>query len=144
MMYQDELLQGPFFMLATRTLQICAGHVTGTEAAIYAMRAIFACDTTDTVLLVDASNVFNQANRQSALHNILILFPSFATILKITYYRVPIRLCITGEGKISSMEGTTQGDPLAMAMYTLVVTPYFVLYVSLRLSARHFSGVVCW
>ena len=108
--------------LAAGALQTCAGHDAGAEAAIHAMRDIFADNNTDAVLLVDASNAFNQVNRQCALHNISILCPSFATILKNTY-GVPIRLFITGEGEIASTEGTTQGDPLAMAMYALAVTP---------------------
>ena len=28
-----------------------------------------------------------------------------------------------GEGEVVTTEGTTQGDPLAMAMYALAVTP---------------------
>ena len=85
--------------LAAGALQTCAGHDAGAEAAIHAMREIFARENTDAVLLVDASNAFNQVNHQSALHNISILCPSFATILKNTY-GVPIRLFITGEGEI--------------------------------------------
>ena len=70
------------------------------------------------VLLVDANDAFDRINRQAALHNINIICPSFSTILHNTY-GMPIRLFITGEGELSSTEGTTQGDPLAMAMYML-------------------------
>ena len=41
----------------------------------------------------------------------------------INTYRAPVRLFITGSGKISSTKGTTQGDRLAMAMYALAITP---------------------
>ena len=71
--------------LAAGALQTCAGHDAGAEAAIHAMRDIYARENTDAVLLVDASNAFNQVNCQSALHNISILCPSFATILQNTY-----------------------------------------------------------
>ena len=108
--------------LAASALQTCADHDAGVEATIHAMKEIFSGGNTDAVLLVDASNAFNQVNCQSAQHNISILCPSFATILKNTY-GVPIKLFITGEGEIASKEGTTQGDPLAMAMYALAVTP---------------------
>ena len=85
------------------------------------MSTIFKDEDTDAVLLVDATNAFNQLNRQAALHNISVLCPSFSTILRNTY-GTPIRLFVTGEGEISSTEGTT-GDPLAMGMYAVAITP---------------------
>jgi len=107
--------------LGTGALQTSAGPDAGVEAVIHAMKDIFSHDNTDAVLLVGASNAFNQVNRQSARYNISILFPSFATILK-NAYGVPIRLFITSEGEIPSTQGTTQGDLLAMVMYALAVT----------------------
>ena len=68
------------------------------------------------------------------LHNISVLCPSFSTILRNTY-GTPIRLFVTSEGKLASTEETTQGDPLAMAMYALAITP---LINSLR---RHHPDV---
>ena len=47
---------------------------------------------------------------------------AISTILSNTY-QVPVKLFITGEGEIASSERTTQGDPLAMAMYALARRP---------------------
>ena len=103
-------------------LQVSTGLKGGAEAAIHSMKMIFEQDNTDAVILVDAENAFNRLNRQVALHNIRFLCPPFATVL-INTYRKPSRLFIHGGGEISSMEGTTQGDTLAMAFYGISVTP---------------------
>ena len=68
-------------------------------------------------VLVDASKAFNSLNRQVALPN-----PSIATIL-INCYRSDIPLYINGETLVSA-EGTTLGDPLAIALYALGVLPH--------------------
>ncbi len=60
-------------------------------------------------------------NRMVALHNIRRISPSIATIL-INLYRSPTELFVDGD-VILSQEGTTQGDPLAMAMYGLATIP---------------------
>lgn len=73
-------------MLAVGSLQLCAGHDTGCEAAIHAMRKIFDEEDTERVLLVDANNAFNSMNRAVALHNIQVLCPSLAPII-INIYR---------------------------------------------------------
>ena len=72
-------------------------------------------------LLVDARNAFNCLNRKTALHNIQQLCPSIATYL-ITTYRRNAMLFVGGDVMLS-MEGTTQGDPLAMAMYAVAIRP---------------------
>ena len=67
-------------------------------------------------------NAFNSVNHQAALHNISILCPALPTILHDTY-GAPTRLFVTGQGEISSSEGTTHGDYLAMSMYALAMLP---------------------
>ena len=70
---------GNDIQLAVGALQTCAGHKAGSEAAVHAMSASFKDEDTNAVLLVDATNAFNQLNRQAALHNISVLCPSFST-----------------------------------------------------------------
>ena len=101
--------------------QLCAGQDAGNEAAVHAMRAIYDDPSTEAVLLVDASNAFNNLNRQVALRNIQTLCPSLATVL-INTYREDVPLFIDNHC-IYSSKGTEQGDPLAMAMYSIGVTP---------------------
>ena len=71
--------------------------------------------------LMPPTDGFNCLNRQSALHNIRILCPSFFTVLCKTYRR-NAKLFIDGE-YVLSQEGTTQGDPPAMGMYAQGILP---------------------
>ena len=107
---------------ASGSLQVCAGLRSGSEAAVHAMYSIFEEEETDAVLLIDASNAFNALNRAAALHNIRVLCPPLATYA-INTYRQPARLFITGGSELKSAEGTTQGDPLAMAIYAISLQP---------------------
>ncbi len=63
----------------------------------------------------------NSLNRQTALRNVKALCPPLATIL-INTYRTNTNLFVDGES-ILSREGTTQGDPLGMAMYAIATAP---------------------
>ena len=107
---------------ASGSLQLCAGQKSGSEAAIHVMHKIVEADDTDAVLLIDASNAFKALNRAAALHNIRVLCPVIA-VYAINTYRHPARLFITGGKEITSAEGTTQGDPLAIALYALSIQP---------------------
>ena len=111
-MLRDEVQE------AAGPLQVATGLNAGAEAAIHAMRTIFAQDSTEAVILVDASNAFNSLNRRVALHNIQITCPPFSTIM-INTYRQPSRMIVLGASDIFSAEGTTQGDNLAMPFYAL-------------------------
>ena len=50
------------------------------------------------------------------------LCPALSMVLHNTY-GAPTRLFVTGQGEISSREGTTQGNHLAMSMYVLAMVP---------------------
>ena len=106
---------------AVGPLQVCAGHLAGCEAAVRAMHQVFQSPSTEAVILVDACNAFNSLNRENALRNIPHLCPPLARIL-VNTYRDDIQLFIDGN-TLLSQEGTTQGDPLAMAMYAVAITP---------------------
>ena len=104
-MFKEEIKE------AVGPLQVCAGHTR-------AMNQVFNEEGADGVLLIDATNAFNLMNRAVAMHNIRITCKEIALYI-INTYRSPSRLFISGGGEISSQEGTTQGDPLAMPWYAI-------------------------
>ena len=103
-------------------LQLCAGLPGGVEAGIHSMRQIFDDDDTHGLIQVDANNAFNSINRQVLLHNIKFICPEIAIFVRNCYIR-PARLFVTGGVEISSEEGSTQGDPVAMPLYAVGITP---------------------
>ena len=96
--------------------------VAGCEAAIHGMVDIWNDFNTEGVLQVDASNAFNSINLALLLHNVKIICPEMATFIINIYYKLA-RLFVIGGKEISSQEGTTQGDPIAMAVYALALGP---------------------
>ena len=106
---------------AVGSLQLCAGQDAGCEAAVHAMSKIFDNEDTEAVIMVDASNAFNRLNRKATLLNCDTLCPSLTHIL-INTYRCNSHLFVDGQ-YLLSREGTTQGDPLAMAMYAIGIHP---------------------
>ena len=89
------------------------------------------------MLLVDASNAFNSLNRAAALYNIRTVCPAVATFA-INTYRGSARLFVTGGKELVSAEGTTQGDPLAMCLYTLSLQPLISLLQAISQAKQ------CW
>ena len=97
---------------------------------IHAMSQVFVEEGTDGILLMDASNAFNQMNRSVALHNIQITCKEMSLYI-INTYRSPSRLFVCGGGDILSQEGMTQGDLLAMPWYSINTS---IMIQSLRTS----------
>ena len=126
---------------AVGSLQLCAGQAGGCDAAIHAMRTIYEDDATDAVLLIDAANAFNSMNRQSMLLNIGRLCPIVYTYA-FNCYATHARLFVTGGQELKSREGTTQGDPPAMAFYALGLLPFTTMIAqSSQPSTQHHSQV---
>ena len=107
---------------AIGSLQVCTGLRSGSEAAVHLMYFRFEEEETDAVLLIDSSNASSASNRVAALHNIRVLCRPIATYA-INTCRQPARLFITGGNELRSAEGTTQGDPLTMAIYAIGPPP---------------------
>ena len=108
---------------AAGTLQTCSGIEAGIEGAIHAMRETFEVETSEGMLLVDATNAFNNLNREAALHNVRQVCPPFSQFLN-NCYQSKTRLFISGSKEfIWSEEGATQGDPVAMDMYAVATSP---------------------
>ena len=106
---------------AVGSIQLCAGQLAGCEAAVHAMKSIFAEEDTEAMILVDATNAFNNLNWQVTLLNCEAICPAISPILINTYHS---NSCLFVDGQcILSKEGTTQGDPLAMAMYAIGTRP---------------------
>ena len=112
----------PDILNATGYKQLCAGQEAGCEIAVHAVKDIYESNETDGFIQIDASNAFNSINRNVLLHNIRIICPEIATYI-INCYITPARLFIDGGKELSSNEGTTQGDPVAMGMYGLGLLP---------------------
>ena len=108
-------------LYAAGSSQLCAGQIGGCEAAVHAMKRIFSFPSVDGVLLVGATNAFNELNRQVTLRNVEAVCPVLAPILVNTYRQDAF--LFTEDHAIFSSEGTTQGDPLAMAMYAIGTLP---------------------
>jgi hypothetical protein len=107
---------------AAGNLQMCAGKPSGSEAAVHALRNIFDEEDAEAVIMVDATNAFNLLNRNVLLHNVKVTCPSLSQFTQNTYSKSS-RVLISGGKEISSDEGITQGDAMAMGLYSVGLVP---------------------
>ena len=94
------------------SLQVCAGHKSGSETAVHAMNNLFQHKETDSVASGCVKSLQLTKNRAAALHNIRDLCLALATFA-INTCRSPARLFETGVKELISAEGTTQGRSLS-------------------------------
>ena len=116
----------PEVQSAAGYIQLCAGQEAGCETAVHAAHDIFDEEDSHGVIQIDASNAFNNLNRNVLLHNIKILSPEISKFV-INCYSKPSRLFITGGKELTSSEGTTQGDPISMAIYAIGIIPLMTM-----------------
>ena len=75
----------------------------------------------EAILLIDAENAFNSLKRELALKNEEILCPALHHALA-NSLKHPSNLYVNNT-VLTSTEGTTHGDPLAMSMYEIRIIP---------------------
>ena len=110
-------------MKAVAPAQLCVGVPSACEIGVHAVRKAFGeCPGVEGVLCVDASIAFNSLNRQAALHNIPRVCPVAGQVFA-NCYSAAICLYLEDDKRVLSVEGTCQGDPLAMAFYALATQP---------------------
>ena len=74
----------------------------------------------------NAAKAFNNLNRKVLPRNIKFIFPDIATCVN-NCYSVPARLFVSEGPELTSRAGSTQGDPVGMAIYAIRIT--FMLYM---------------
>ena len=127
---------------AVGNLQLCGGQDAGCEAVMHLMLDIFGTSKTEEVVLVGAENAFSSINRQVFSHNIKHICPPIVTFVR-NCYNVPARLFALGGKELLSHEGTTQGDPTAMAIYRIALTPLLNTPSHLLSRKRPKNGSFC-
>ena len=112
------------------SLQSCAGLEAESETVIYCMGKISEKYSTEAALLVDAANASNFINRKIFLHNISFFCPAISAFVT-NCFVIPARLFVIVGTEIRLNEGTTQADPVSMAIYALVITTLIMMMTEL-------------
>ena len=74
------------------SIQLCGGQVAGCEAAVHAVQNLFDDESTEAILLVNATNAFDTINCQAALHNIHFNCPAISKI-SLNFYTESLHSC---------------------------------------------------
>ena len=102
--------------------QIANGVPSGTEVAIHAFREVLDVhgdDNSRAALFVDARNAFNEIDRQRLLDAVIVHAPAIARYVHMVYGCGP--WLVAGLTLIRSLQGTQQGDPLGMFLFSIVL-----------------------
>ena len=108
--------------LLGKNQQVCLGQNCGIEHAIRSLRKQFETPGIHCILLIDANNDFDSLNKDLALRNIEKPCPSIMNDIRNSYKTRTSPF--VNEKTLQSQEGTTEGDPLAMAMYGIAILTF--------------------
>ena len=120
--------------------QLATGLKASIEGAIHAITYLYNEFASDSwgFLLIYAVNAFNMTNRTTALWNARVLWPRCSRFLFNTYREYSMLILKDSKECIYSKEGVTQGDPLSMFFYAVMVLPL------IRSLASKSNFVQCW
>lgn len=116
------LLPGPRDYFAPH--QISNGVPAGTEVAIHAFRGSITRNVWEpgrVALFISARNTFNEVDRQLILAAVVIHAPGLTQYVNMVYGCAP--WLIASRHPILSLQGTLQGDPLGMNLFSLFIQP---------------------
>ena len=102
-------------------LQLGVGVKSGCEAILHAARDVLERNPDKWLLLVDAINAFNTANRKKGLQEVARTFPEILAWVTTCYGSSSILLF--GNSIILSETGWHQGDPLASLLFAVELHP---------------------
>ena len=91
----------------------------------------------DEAVLIDARNDFNCLNRNLAVQKIRRICPAVSFFVQ-NSFSVPSDLYVAGK-TVQSLEGTPEGDPIAMAMYGVALLPLLRLFQSTHVSQKWYA-----
>ena len=106
------------------SLQVCAGH----EQAVNRSYMLYIKSMKKNQMY--ACIAFSSVDRNTFVHNIEVICPSYAKYVR-NHYNLPSCLFIIGGGEIQSTQWTTQGDPTAMTIYAIALILLILIIVDL-------------